>query len=254
MRNLFSKEEKDMLYKYETHLHTKEASACARASGRDMAYAAKENGYAGIIVTDHNWGGNTCVDKNLPWADFVEQFCKGYEVALEAGREIDLDVFYGWEAGYNGTEFLIYGLDKQWMLDHPEIRDASVQEQFELVDKSGGLVIHAHPYREEWYIPQIRLYPEYVHGVEAINATHSHPRSVSHNDPTYNPLAIEYARKHHFPMTAGSDIHGTDMFGGGMCFARRLKDIHDFVRTVKAQECVLLTDGVEDFDYASLRA
>lgn len=242
-----------MLYKYETHLHTKEASACASASGRDMAYAAKEHGYTGIIVTDHNWGGNTCVDRNLPWADFVEQFCKGYEVALEAGREIGLDVFYGWEAGYQGTEFLIFGLDKQWMLEHPEIRDASIKEQFELVDGSGGLVIHAHPYREEWYIPRISLYPEYVHGVEVINATHSHPDSRSHNDPGYNKLALEYARKYHFPMTAGSDIHGTHMFGGGMCFSRRLADIHDFIRAVRAQECILLTDGVEDLDYASLR-
>lgn len=241
-----------MLYKYETHLHTKEGSACGSASGRDMAYAAKENGYTGIIVTDHNWGGNTRVDKNLPWEDFVEQFCKGYEEAHKAGQEIDLDVFYGWEAGYQGTEFLIYGLDKQWMLDHPEIRDASVEEQYKMVDSSGGIVIHAHPYREEWYIPEIRLYPEYVHGVEVINATHSHPRSGSHNDPNYNTLALEYAHKYHFPMTAGSDIHSTDMFGGGMYFPRRLKDIHDFVLAVLAQECVILTDGVVDVEYACI--
>ncbi len=241
-----------MLYKYETHLHTREGSACGASSGRDMAYAAKEAGYTGIIVTDHNWGGNTRVDRKLPWVDFVEAFCKGYEEAYKAGQEIDLDVFYGWEAGYQGTEFLIYGLDKQWMLDHPEIRDASVEEQFRLVDSSGGIVIHAHPYREEWYIPEIRLYPEYVHGVEVINATHSNPKSTSHKDPDYNPLALAYAKKYNFPMTAGSDVHSTNMFGGGMCFKRRLKDIHDFVVAVKNRECVSLTDGVETFEYSSI--
>lgn len=242
----------DVLYKYETHLHTRESSACATGSGYDMAYAAKEAGYTGIIVTDHNWGGNTRIDRDLPWEDFVEAFCKGYENALRAGQEVGLDVFYGWEAGYQGTEFLIYGPDKNWMLQHPEIKDASVEEQFGLIDDVGGLVIHAHPFREEWYIPQVRLYPDYVHGVEVINATHSNSHSMSHNDPAYNTLALAYAKEHDFTMTAGSDIHGVNMFGGGMLFDRRLKDIHDFVKAVKNRECVILTDGEEDFEYKLL--
>ena len=35
-------------YLYETHLHTKEISACARSSGADMARACKAAGYTGI--------------------------------------------------------------------------------------------------------------------------------------------------------------------------------------------------------------
>ncbi len=241
-----------MLYKYETHLHTRESSACASAGGREMAYAAKENGYTGIIVTDHNWGGNTRISRNLPWPDFVEQFCKGYEEAYKAGQELNLDVFFGWEAGYRGTEFLIYGLDKEWMLKHPEIRDADIEEQFQLVDSYGGLVIHAHPYREEWYIPEIRLFPECVHGVEVINATHSHPQSMAHNNPDYNALALDYARKHNFPMTAGSDIHGTQMFGGGMFFDHRLENIQEFIRAVRNKEYLSLTDGVINYDKREL--
>ena len=59
---------------YETHMHTKEASACARCSGDEMARAYKEAGYAGVIVTDHNWGGNTCVDRSLPWEEIDNRF------------------------------------------------------------------------------------------------------------------------------------------------------------------------------------
>ena len=54
-------------YLYETHLHTSESSACAVSLGADMARACKEYGYAGIFVTDHNWGGNTATDRNLSW-------------------------------------------------------------------------------------------------------------------------------------------------------------------------------------------
>lgn len=230
-------------YKYETHLHTSEASACAANNGREMAYACKEAGYTGIIVTNHNWGGNTCIDRRQPWREWVEAFCEGYENAKKAGEEIGLDVFFGWEAGYRGTEFLIYGLGKEWLLQHPEIRSASVEEQYRLVKESGGLVIHAHPFREEAYIPEIRLFPRWVDGVEVINATHSNSRSKSHNNPEYNTKALEYAKKHYLLMTAGSDIHTTALFGGGMLFPRRLKSIQDFVRAVSEREYTGLTDG-----------
>ena len=162
-----------MVQKYETHMHTSESSACARSTGREMAQAAKEAGYTGIIITDHNWYGNSCISAGLPWEEWIEQFCTGYEHAKDKGEEIGLDVFFGYESCYQGTEFLIYGVDKMWLKLHPEIKDASIKEQHELIRKAEGMVIHAHPYREEWYIPKIRLFPEDVDGVEGINATHS---------------------------------------------------------------------------------
>ena len=72
-------------YLYETHLHTSEASACARNTGAEMARACREYGYTGIFVTDHNWGGNTAVDRALPWEEWVEGFAKGYEHAKAEG-------------------------------------------------------------------------------------------------------------------------------------------------------------------------
>lgn len=82
----------------------------------------RKRGYAGIVVTDHFFYGNTAVDRSLPWKDWVEQFCKGYEHAKEEGDKIGLQVFFGWESGYHGTEFLIYGLNKEWLFEHPETK------------------------------------------------------------------------------------------------------------------------------------
>lgn len=145
-------------YFYETHLHTSESSACAKSTGEEMARACKAYGYTGIFVTDHNWGGNTCIDGSLPWDAWVDRFCLGYEHAKAEGDKIGLDVFFGYEAGYDATEFLLYGIDKTWMKAHPELRYLSVEEQYKLVHEAGGLVIHAHPYREEAYIPEVRLF------------------------------------------------------------------------------------------------
>lgn len=230
-------------YLYETHMHTAEASACASYSGAAMARAYQEAGYTGIIVTNHFFYGNTSVDRSLPWNEWVEAFCKGYESAKAEGDRIGLQVFFGWESGYQGTEFLIYGLDKEWLHAHPLIRDAGIREQYEMVHQGGGIVVHAHPYREESYIPRIRLYPEYVDAVEGINAMHTSPASHAHKGAEFNQRAIDYGKKHGLPLTAGSDQHTTAMIGGGMVFSRKLSDIHDFNRAVLAQEATALLDG-----------
>lgn len=233
----------DYPYLYETHLHTSQGSACAGATGAEMAKACKEAGYTGIIITDHNWGGNTAVNRHFPWHTWVEEFVKGYEDAKKMGDRIGLDVFFGYEAGYRGTEFLIYGLDKNYMLEHPQLKTATVEEQYEMVHEAGGMVIHAHPYREEYYIPEIRLFPEYVDGVEGINATHSNTQSMAHNEPSYDTQAVAYARKHGLPMSAGSDIHSTVLFGGGMAFKRRLESIQDFINAIRNGEDYVMTNG-----------
>lgn len=210
-----------------------------------MARAFYEAGYTGIIVTDHFYYGNTAVNRRLPWEEWVSRFCLGYEHAKAEGDRLGLQVFFGWESCYRGTEFLIYGPDKEWLLAHPEIRDATVEEQYALVHAAGGIVSHAHPFREEPYIPEIRLYPEYVDAVEGINATHTSPASLAHFNPAFNERALAYGREHGLPFTAGSDQHRTEMIGGGMVFSRRLADIHDFCTAVLAGEAAELLDGTK---------
>lgn len=230
-------------YLYDTHVHTSEGSACAENSGAEMARAYAAGGYTGIIVTDHFFYGNTAVDRGLPWKEWTERFCLGYEHARAEGEKLGLQVFFGWESGYDGTEFLVYGLDGQWLAQHPEIKDATVQEQFVLVHAGGGIVCQAHPYREAPYIKEIRLFPEYVDAVEGVNATHSDREGRTLHHPEFNDRAIAYAKEHGLPMTAGSDQHTVEMLEGGMVFSRRLADIHDFTKAVLGREATALLNG-----------
>lgn len=248
LTNMNTELKKEYPYLYETHLHTNQSSACANNTGAEMAKAAKEYGYTGIIVTDHAWGGNTSVDRSLSWKDWVTEFAKGYEDAKNFGDKNDFDVFFGYEAGFNGTEFLIYGLTPEWMITHPELKEATIEEQIGIVHQGGGMVIHAHPYREEFYIPEIRLYPEHVDGVEAVNATHSNHLSKSHNDPEFDVRAWNYAKKHSFPMTAGSDVHSINMLGGGVAFKHRLSGIQDYIDSILVKKDYILCNGDEYFD------
>lgn len=220
------------LFKYETHLHTSEGSACAKSKGADMADYYKAAGYSGFIVTDHFFNGNTAIRRDIPWEKRVCQFCKGYENAKKRGEKIGFDVFFGFEYNYRGTEFLIYGLDKEWLFKHPEIVDAEITDALKLVKSSGGMAIHAHPFREAVYINEIRLFPELTDAVETLNAR---------NNNIQNMEAASYADMHSKPHVSGSDIHSAaDPICGGIAVENKLKDMAEVMDTIKAGKCSLV--------------
>lgn len=212
------------IYKYETHLHTVQASACASASGSYQAKAYKNAGYTGIIITDHFFRGNSCIPKNLPWEERIRLFCSGYEDAKKTGDEIGLQVFFGWEETFDGQDFLVYGLDKEWLINHPEAEHWTISEQFKAVTGNGGMVIHAHPYRNRPYIPKIRLFPHLVHGVETFNAC---------NYEDENRQAYLYAKQYGLPMTAGSDSHHHDILCSGVEVPQKFTSIQDYIQLIR---------------------
>lgn len=215
-------------FKYETHLHTSEASACAMSTGAQMVRAHYEDGYSGIIITDHFFNGNSGVPQNLPWEERVELFCSGYENALKEAEKLPFSVFLGWEYADNGTEFLTYGLDKDFLLSFPDMLSWPIEKYLTIARQHGGFISQAHPFREAWYIKAIRLFPEYVDAIEVRNASHS--------DSRFDEQALELAKKYSLYQTAGSDTHDIDcMYGGGMEFDRELVSIEDFIEAVKEQ-------------------
>ena len=215
------------LYKYETHMHTSQGSACSSCSGAKMVERLHELGYAGCFVTDHFFGGNTAVDRSLPWDIKVHMCCQGYEDAKRRGDELGLQVFFGIEYGWYSTEFLTYGIDKQFLLDHPEIDNMELDRFADLVHENGGFLVHAHPFREAAYIRYIRLYPHCVDGVEIYNC--------GNFDQAFNDRAKIYAESYGLPMTGGSDAHHYwNHPGGGIALDEKLKDAHDYLDRLKA--------------------
>ncbi len=230
-----------MFYKYETHLHTSEVSKCAYNTGAEMARAYKKAGYTGIFVTDHFFNGNCTISRKLSWKEQVDLLMQGYENARKEGEKLGLDVFFGWEFTLNpyAADFLTYNLDKEFLLDHPYIDRLSLEEYSKLVRKNGGLLIHAHPYREAEYIhyppnPQ----PHLVDGVEVNNTMSDCPSNK-------NYLAWRLARKHpRLIRISGTDIHSADLAGlGGVAFRYRIKDSKHFIDALRAGDAYLIIDG-----------
>ena len=216
-------------FKYETHLHTKETSACAKNTARQMVRAYKEAGYQGIIVTDHFFNGNTTVPARLPWEERVRLFCLGYENAKEEGSILGLDVFFGWEYGYHHTDLLTYGLDKEFLLAHPDLLSLDLPTYVRLVRENGGFITHAHPFREAFYILHQRFYPDLVDAVEVING--------SHTNPEFDRKAAEYAAMHGLIPVSGTDAHSIspERFAG-IKATRRLNSCLDFISLLRSRE------------------
>ncbi len=231
-------------YLYETHMHTAEGSKCATAFAKDLVKAYKEAGYAGVMVTDHNWGGNTAVDKSLPWEQWLDTFFTGYHNAKDEGDRIGLPVFLGYEATQGcGHDFLIYGFTIEWMKEHPQLRSAGIPEQLELIHSCGGMVIQAHPFRQADYIDQVETYEDYCDGIEMFNAGHLSHKEGEADHSEWNDLAVELANGHHLPGTAGSDQHHIPLFGGGTAFPTPLKDLKDYMDRIRGGSDYVLTDG-----------
>jgi hypothetical protein len=186
-------------------------------------------GYSGIIVTDHFYNGNTAIPRHLPWKEWVKQFCRGYEEAKNEGERQGFDVFFGWEETFDECDdYLIYGLDREWLLEHPEARTWTRGEQYHTVKKAGGCVVQAHPFRQHNYIKRLVLSTGCVDAVEVANTGNA--------DQAYDALAMRYAKKLNFPATAGTDMHDVRQICRGWVFGvfveEKLKTIGDYVNAV----------------------
>ena len=209
-----------MSYLYETHLHTCEGSACGEVSGPDYIDYLIGKGYNGMVVTDHFFTGNCAVDRTLPWKERVELYCEGFRKAKEASEGRDFDVIFGMEYNFDGDEFLIYGLNRQWLLNNPDVMTLDRHGLYKLVKQSGGIMVHAHPFRERNYLKDIKLTPDVCDGIEVYNAA---------NTPNQNALAYKYALQLKLPMTGGSDVHYFhDKEMGGVLSPNRITSTVEF--------------------------
>ena len=111
------------------------------------------------------------------------------------------------------------------------------QQLFDAVNREGGLMIQAHPFRLRGYINAIHIHPREIHGIEVYNGG---------NTPDQNELALFYAKTYDFPMTSGSDIHNINfaleeknaqtMAVGGMEFETPLTSLQDYIERIKAKK------------------
>ncbi len=228
------------MFKYEMHCHTSVSSKCGMSTPAEQADFYKSLGYTGLFITDHFFNGNCTVNKHLTWEERVNEYCKAYEEAKERGDKIGLDVFFGFEFTQGGgTDFLVYGLDKEWLLAHPYCDKYSAKEICELAHRDGGFVVQAHPFREAKYIEMIRLLPRSVDAVETMNAKRT---------DFENNAADVYADMYGLKKFAGSDNHLTERMTqiSYLEIGKKIRKVSSMIKLFKKGEYKIGLTTVED--------
>jgi predicted metal-dependent phosphoesterase TrpH len=218
------------MYKYEMHIHT---SPCSGGGSdiHDHIDALIAKGYSGMVVTNHFYFGDTRIDRELTWEDFVDAYRQDYLRGLEYAKALDFDLLFGLEEHVgNGQEILLYGITPELIADHPELKKASAEKYAEVVHAAGGLVYQAHPYRAREYIcsPRPLRCLDKLDGIEVYNAG---------NEPEWNESAKKLADELGLSCVAGSDGHSTQSAGrAGIATKERIKTNDDLIRILKNRE------------------
>ena len=224
------------MYKFEMHLHTNNCSACASSTPEEIINAACEQGYSGIVVTNHFYHGNTAIDRKLPWEEFVEAYTKDYKELKRLGKKKGITVFFGLEDVYApGREMLIYGVKPKVFAAHPEFVNMSEKAISDFVHENGGICICAHPFRNRGYIPEPDKSPDpdLFDGIEAFNFCNEHDENLK---------AFIYAKNNGKFAISGGDCHHAKNFGhAGIAFYKPVKTYSDFIKKLKKGEYELIT-------------
>jgi len=225
------------MYKYDVHVHTAEVSPCGQVRARDIVKLYKDKGYDGIVITDHYYIEYFECLNETTWEDKIKSYLSGYYAAREAGYKYGIDVFLGMELRFKESinDFLIYGIDEDFLFDNPMLYEWNLEEFRQLKNKYDILIYQAHPYRGRCSAVSSDL----LDGVEVYNC---HPR---HNSRNY--LALEFAKKNDdLLILSGSDAHMVDDVGrGGILSESRIKDSHhmlDILRNIKEEDLIKSDD------------
>ncbi|MBO4433319.1 MAG: hypothetical protein J5852_07305, partial [Clostridia bacterium] len=222
-------------YKYEIHMHDKEVSKCGQSAGSSYIDKAKREGFAGFVITNHFYRGNTAIDRSLSWTDFVDAYRQDYLALKAEAASQDMDVLFGIEDNYDDEHhLLIYGITPDQLDTIPQYPTMTLAEIYNFVHSNGGIIVFAHPF-DNTADANRSDYPDmrYADAIEVYNA------GVSAES---NRLAREYAEAHNLRMTAGSDAHNITSFGGGvMEFTHRLYNSENLVAEILAGNYTLIT-------------
>ena len=214
-------------YIVDTHIHTSDVSPCGHIPAADVARLYADAGYDAIAITDHyhSFFFKKCEG---PWPRRLDQYLAGYRAAREAGEALGIAVILGIELKFIGTpnDYLVFGLDEEFLLEYPALNERSPAEVRRLVDSIGGLISVAHPFR-----PNMGpVDTGFVHAAEVMNG---HP-----NHPSENPTALSYAREHDLLMTGGSDAHFPEGVATvHMAFPREVRDGLGLAAAVREGDC-----------------
>ena len=221
-----------MQYKTELHAHTREVSPCADLSAPEVAERFIKAGYTSLCVTNHycdyvvDTAGET-------WQEKMDHYLSGYRIMKEYAKD-HLHVLLGLELRFveNWNDYLVYGIDEQFLYDHPDLHKMSLKTFSPFAKEHGLLLIQAHPFRNRMTV----MNPKLLDGVEVFNGHKGHD--------SRNQIADAWARRYGLLRTSGSDFHHPDSVeAGGILTDAPITSSEQLIDVLRNGDCILHCSG-----------
>ncbi len=216
----------------ELHAHTSESSSCAKLTAHEVAERYIAQGYTTILVSNHYNRYNLDMGGDA-WEDRINHHLAGYRALKEYAGE-RLCVLLGCELRFteNDNDYLIFGLDEEFLITHPDLHQMTLRSFSELARMHGLLIVQAHPFRNGMTV----MRPEYLDGIEVFNG---HPGHHSRNN-----IANIWAKQYGLIRTSGTDFHYPTQDGcGGIVTDEPIRSQADLLRILKSGAYVLRCSG-----------
>lgn len=222
-------------YKTDLHCHTSEGSSCAHESTRDTIERYIENDFTSVVITNHIQHfrvGAPEGSASKVFATYEEYVDYAYD-AIDLAREIAgdrLNVLSGMELNHvsSGNDYLIYGLTRE-MAKAYELTAGRLKDLSKYVRSCGGVIIQAHPMREDMTI----VPPEHVDGYELYNNS----KEWLYTNPIVQVWAAINCHDQMKILTAGNDHHNRDdNITAGILTNKPIVNDEDLIRTLKTKD------------------
>lgn len=222
-----------MMYKIETHLHTRPASRCSKVEPEEMIQRYYEAGYSTVFVSDHfaahhfaQWG------EDCPWQEKIQHLYDGFLRAKAVGERLGMHILFSPELSLQGNHFLLYHADLEFLNMRDDYFTMMPEEFYPIAKAHGITVIQAHPFRDGKCTPQ----PQFVDGFEIVN---SHPRHENFDEKTF-ALAREYP----LLRSAGSDAHRLeDIAGAAVVSPYKITTTAEYLALLRSGKAKLMKWG-----------
>ncbi len=142
-----------------------------------------------------------------------------------------INILLGIELRFNNhaNDFLVYGIDEEFLYNNPELYKLTPAEFTELKNGKGIMLFQAHPFRKKMKIEKNK----YLDGIEVINGN---PRHDSDNSTAY-----KHAVDNKLRMLSGSDFHQhPDIARGGLILNEKIKSSKEFADYILGNKSITL--------------
>lgn len=217
-----------MRFKYDLHVHTKEISPCARLSIEEIIDKYIEEGYSGLVLTDHFRKGYFRKCKREEWKEKTKEFFYSYDRGIEYCKDKDFYIGLGMEISFDHekNDYLVFGFEKEDYLKNEWMTEMELKDFYNKF-KDKAIIIQAHPHRNKHSkLADIN----YLHGVEINN---QNPRHNNNNNLT----KAVYEENPRLIATGGSDVHEEeDLCRTGICTNKKITCDEELLRILRNKE------------------